>query len=79
MKNVKKIKINRIEEHTVIAFLDSGDMLTFPSNIADLHENDICNAVFDDLGNIISVTVLPEETFKEKQRLRSKLRKLFKK
>lgn len=74
---VVKIKVDRIEENIVTTFSDSGKKFVFPSGIFNVRENDICNAVINDNGEILSIEVDNEETANKKQSLMSRLKKLF--
>ena len=74
---IVKIKIDRIEENTVIAFSDCGKKFVFPNGIFNVRENDICNAVINDNGTVLSIEVDKEETANKKQSLMLKLKKLF--
>ena len=77
--DIVKIKIDRIEENSAIAFSDNGRKFLFTSDGTEVRENDICNAVIDSDGKIISINVAKEETFTKKQGLKERLKKLFSK
>ena len=74
-----KLRIDRIEEGIVIAFSEREEEFHFPLELAYVKENDVCDAVIDEEGKVISLTVSANETTDAKSRIQSKLSKLFNK
>ena len=79
MNTFAKLKIDRIEEGIAIAFSNEGEEYHFPQKFANVRENDICDAIFNDEGKVISLSVNNQETQRSRDRLQTKLNKLFNK
>lgn len=74
---IKKLRVDRIEEGIVIAFSDDGKEYTMCEKIADIKESDIINAAVNENGEVVSVEICKEETDAKKSELKSKLKSLF--
>ena len=77
MATFTKLKIDRIEEGIVIAFSDDGEEYHFSQRLANVHENDVCDAVINSDSKVVSLAINNRETQCNKDRVRNKLNKLF--
>ncbi len=75
----KKLRVDRIEEGIAVAFSEDGTEYRIPQEFAAVQESDILMATIHENGEVTTVEVLREETQEKKQRLRSRLKKLFNK
>ncbi len=79
MNTFTKLKIDRIEEGIAIAFSNEGEEYHFSQKFANVRENDICDAIINDEGKVISLSVNSQETKRIRDRMHAKLNKLFNK
>ena len=71
-----KLSLDRIEGEIAVCYDESGNKYEIPAN--KLSEGLIISAVFDENGNFVSATPLPEETEARKKELASRAKALFK-
>ena len=79
MNTFTKLKIDRIEEGIAVAFSSEGNEYHFPQSFANVRENDVCDAIINDEGKVVSLSVNNRETQLNSDRMRTKLNKLFNK
>lgn len=72
-----QLRVDRIEDGIAVAYAADGAEYCTCAKATGIEENDILLAIVDANGNITDVTVLPEETEKVKQTLKSRLHSLF--
>ena len=75
---IKKLRVDRIENGIIIAFSDDGKKYTMPQTDGNtIEESHIIRATINKYDYIISAEVLNEETITKKNLLIAKLKKLF--
>jgi|GEM_PF-1896340 len=75
----KELRVDRIEDGLAIAYAFDGTEYCMCQKIADIHESDILLADINAEGNVVSVSVLQQETEEVKASFKERLHKLFNK